>query len=80
MSGAIGSALNQTNSLFLLQNWGNEKGGETAALLSSLTSSCTRHEVDPQVYRTQRLVNLPGMPAGELGAWLPDAWKSRKAE
>ncbi len=69
-------ALNRKNSLFV----GNEKGGETSAVLSSLTSSCRRHAVDPQIYLTQLLVNLPGTAAEELGAWLPDAWKTRQAE
>lgn len=68
-------ALNRKNSLFV----GSERGGETAAILSSLTSSCRRHDVDPQRYLTQLLVNLPGTPAAELGSWLPDVWKRREA-
>jgi transposase len=47
--------LNRKNSLFV----GNARGGRTAAILASLTSSCRRHDVDPQVYLTQLLVNLP---------------------
>jgi hypothetical protein len=34
--------LNRKNSLFV----GNARGGRTAAILSSLTSTCRRHEVD----------------------------------
>ena len=68
-------ALNRKNSLFV----GSERGGETAAILSSLTSTCRRHDVDPQRYLTQLLVNLPGTPAAELGSWLPDVWKRREA-
>jgi len=68
-------ALNRKNSLFV----GNERGGETAAILSSLTSSCRRHDVDPQVYFTQLLVNLPGVSEENLGDWLPDVWKARHA-
>jgi len=63
--------LNRKNSLFV----GNARGGRTAAILASLTSSCRRHEVDPQLYLTQLLVNLPSVRISELAAWLPDQWK-----
>ena len=69
-------ALNRKNSLFV----GSPRGGETAAILSSLTSSCRRHAVDPQVYLTQLLVNLPKTPAEELDHWLPDEWQRRQAD
>jgi hypothetical protein len=67
--------LNRKNSLFV----GNPRGGRTAAILASLTSTCRRHEVDPQLYLTQLLMNLPTWPARELDAWLPDQWKLRHA-
>ena len=38
--------LNRKNSLFV----GNPRGGRTAAILASFTSTCRRHEVDPQLY------------------------------
>jgi hypothetical protein len=63
-------ALNRKNSLFV----GNERGGHTAAILSSLTSTCRRHGVDPQVYLTQLLANLPETPVSQLDNWLPDRW------
>jgi hypothetical protein len=66
--------LNRKNSLFV----GNERGGMTAAVLSSLTSTCRRHGVDPQLYLTQLLTNLPATPISELAGWLPDQWKQRK--
>lgn len=66
--------LNRKNSLFV----GNERGGRTAAILASLTSSCRRHEVDPQLYLTQLLVNLPSLKARELPVWLPDEWKRNR--
>jgi len=61
------------NSLFV----GNERAGRTASILSSLTSTCRRHAIDPQRYFTRVLVNLPGTPVSRLGEWLPDAWKRR---
>ncbi|MGA3093631.1 MAG: IS66 family transposase [Terriglobales bacterium] len=65
--------LTRKNSLFV----GNARGGRTAAILASLTSTCRRHEVDPQLYLTQLLMNLPQAKMSELSDWLPDQWKIR---
>jgi hypothetical protein len=65
--------LNRKNSLFV----GNERGGQTAAILSSLTSTCRRHGIDPQRYLTQLLTNLPETPISQLPEWLPDQWRQR---
>jgi transposase len=67
--------LNRKNSLFV----GNPRGGRTAAILASLTSSCRRHEMDPQLYFMQLLINLPSWPANDIDAWLPDRWKKAHA-
>jgi len=64
-------ALLRKNALFA----GNERGGRTAAVLSSLTSTCRRHGIDPQFYFTQLLTNLPAWPIGDIDHWLPDVWK-----
>src|SRR5437660_1742439 len=56
--------LNRKNSLFV----GNPRGGRTAAILASLTSTCRRHDVDPQLYFTQLLVNLSSWPASDIDA------------
>jgi hypothetical protein len=63
--------LNRKNSLFV----GNERAGRTAAVLSSLASTCRRHDLDPQRYLTQLLTNLPATPVSQLERWLPDQWK-----
>jgi transposase len=63
--------LNRKNSLFV----GNPRGGRTAAILASLTSTCRRHDIDPQLYLTQLLINLPMARTSQLPAWLPDNWK-----
>jgi transposase len=65
--------LNRKNSLFV----GNPRGGRTAAILASITSTCRRHKVDPQLYLTQLLMNLPQAKMSELSDWLPDQWKIR---
>jgi transposase len=67
--------LNRKNSLFV----GNARGGRTAAVLASLTSICRRHAVDPQLYLTQLLVNLPSLRVRDLPAWLPDHWKRNQS-
>src|SRR5580693_1158087 len=67
--------LNRKNSLLV----GNPRGGRTAAILASLTSTCRRHDLDPQLYLTQLLMNLPAWPQRDLDAWLPDQWKLRHA-
>jgi transposase len=66
--------LNRKNSLFV----GNPRGGRTAAILASLTSTCRRHDIDPQRYLTQLLIHLPSLPSSQLSAWLPDQWKQRQ--
>ena len=63
--------LNRKNSLFV----GNPRGGRTSAILSSLTSTCRRNDVDPQLYLTQLLINLPILSISQLPQWLPDQWK-----
>lgn len=65
--------LNRKNSLFV----GNERGGRTAAILASLTSTCRRHDIDPQLYFIQLLMNLPQTKMSQLSEWLPDQWKVR---
>jgi transposase len=65
--------LNRKNSLFV----GNPRRGRTAAILASLTSTCRRHGMDPQLYLTQLLMNLPQAKVSELSDWLPDQWKIR---
>jgi transposase len=64
-------ALGRKNFLFV----GNQRGGRTAAILCSITSTCRRHEIDPQLYLTQLLMNLPTTPTSQLDQWLPDVWK-----
>lgn len=68
-------ALFRKNALFVA----TPRGGETAAILSSLTSTCRRHGINPQIYLTQLLTNLQDTPINELDRWLPDQWKTAQA-
>jgi hypothetical protein len=63
--------LNRKNSLFI----GNPRGGRTAVILASLNSTCCRHDIDPQHYLTQLLINLSTNTLSQLPAWLPNQWK-----
>jgi hypothetical protein len=67
--------LNRKNSLFV----GKPRGGRMAAILASLSSTCRRHDIDPQLYLTQLLMNLPTWPVRDLDVGLPDQWKPRHA-
>jgi hypothetical protein len=69
-------ALFRKNALFV----GTPRGGETAAVISTITSTCQRHEINPQVYITQLLAGLQSTPVSQLDQWLPDRWKASQAD
>lgn len=68
-------ALLRKNALFV----GTARGGETAAIISSITSTCQRHGINPQVYLTQLLAGLQDTPVSQIEQWLPDRWKAAQA-
>jgi transposase len=57
---------------------GSPRGGQTAALLFSLTSTCRRMGVEPWGYLQDLLMRLPTTPAGSLGDLLPDRWSAAR--
>jgi len=67
-------ALLRKNALFAA----SFRGGTTTAILSSITSTCRRHGINPQVYFTQLLTNLNDTPMSQLPDWLPDVWQRRQ--
>ena len=67
-------ALLRKNSLFVA----TIRGGETAVVISSLTSMCRRHGINPEVYLAQLLIGLPGTPLSQIERWLPDQWKKNQ--
>jgi transposase len=63
------------------KNWlfvGSVKGGKTAAVLMSFTSTCHRLGVEPWAYLQDVLTRLPTMPADQLAELLPDRWQAAR--
>ena len=64
------------------KNWlfvGSAKGGQTAAVLYSFTSTCQRLQVEPWSYLQEVLSRLPTTATEQLPEWLPDRWKAARA-
>jgi len=47
--------------------------------LSSITSTCRRHDVNPEQHLTQLLVNRDAVTPETVGEWMPHRWKARQA-
>ena len=60
-------------------SWQSRRTVKGPAILASLTSTCRRHNLDPQLYLTQLLINLPSANIKQLPAWLPDQWKLQQS-
>ena len=63
------------------KNWlfvGSAKGGHTAAVLFSFTSTCARLQIEPWAYLHDVLTRLPRMPAADLAELLPDCWQAAR--
>ena len=61
------------------KNWlfaGSDKGGETAAVLMSLCTTCKDLGVDPQAYLRDVLDRVSTHPARRIEELLPDRWKA----
>lgn len=63
------------------KNWlsiGSPRGGQTAAVLFSFTSTCQRLGVEPWAYLQDVLTRLPTTPAGQIAGLLPDHWQAAR--
>jgi transposase len=63
------------------KNWltvGSPRGGQTAAVLISFTSTCRRLGVEPWAYLQDILSRLPGLPAERHPELLPDRWQAAR--
>jgi transposase len=60
------------------KNWlfaGSDKGGETAAILMSLCTTCKNLGIDPQAYLRDVLDRISTHPAKRIAELLPDRWQ-----
>jgi transposase len=60
------------------KNWlfaGSDKGGQTAAILMSLCTTCKELEIDPQAYLRDVLDRISTHPARLIEELLPDRWQ-----
>jgi hypothetical protein len=55
---------------------GSPRGGQTAAVLFSFTSTCQRLGGEPWAYLQDVLTRLPTAPRVQLGDLLPDRWQA----
>jgi transposase len=55
-------ALLRKNALFVA----TLRGGQTAAVISTITSTCQRHGINPQTYLAQLLIGLPDTPISKI--------------
>ena len=68
------------------KNWmffGNDRGGETAATMYTLTSTCRDLKIDPQAYLTDVFQRLPMLDTSSVAALeplLPDHWLAAHPE
>jgi transposase len=65
------------------KNWlfvGSTKGGSTAAVLFSFTSTCHRLGIEPWAYLQDVLSRLPTTPAERLVELLPDRWQAAQQQ
>jgi hypothetical protein len=63
------------------KNWlsiGSPRGGQTAAVLFSFTSTCQRLGVEPWAYLQAVLTRQPRTPIEQLGVLLPDRWAAAR--
>ena len=54
--------------------FGNETGGETAAVMYSLTMTCRRLKIDVEAYLKDVICRIGQLKDSELDALLPDQW------
>ena len=63
------------------KNWmfyGSDKGGRTAAVLTSLIATCKRLRIDPFAYLRDIFERISGHPQSRLVELLPDQWQASR--
>jgi hypothetical protein len=64
------------------KNWmffGSDRGGQTAAILSSFTATCKRLHIDPFLYLRDVIGRISAHPANRIDELLPDKWKAARS-
>jgi len=59
------------------KNWmfyGSDRGGRTAATLTSLIATCKRLHIDPFAFLRDAFARISTYPQSQLDALLPDRW------
>ncbi len=63
------------------KNWlfvGSPRGGQTAAILFSFTSTCQRLGIEPWAYLHEVLTRMPATSSGQLDGLLPERWQAAR--
>jgi transposase len=64
------------------KNWmffGSDRGGRTAAILTSFMRTCKRHRINPYEYMRDVLTRISAHPAKRIEELLPDQWEAARA-
>jgi hypothetical protein len=69
-------AIGRKNYLFV----GSDQGGQTAAVLYTMTQTCKRHQIDPFAYLQNVLGRLPNLSNSQLDELLPHRWAQSQRE
>ena len=56
--------------------FGSDQGGRTAAIQTSLITTCKRLDIDPFAYLRDVFERISAHPASRLSELLPDLWKT----
>jgi len=58
--------------------FGSDTGGRTAAILTSLVTTCKRLHLDPFAYLRDVFDRISAHPASRLEELLPDRWQAAR--
>lgn len=64
------------------KNWmffGSDRGGQTAAILTSFIATCKRLHIDPFAYMRDVIDRISAHPANRIEELLPDRWKAARS-
>jgi hypothetical protein len=58
--------------------FGSDRGGQTAAVLTSFIASCKRQYIDPFLYLRDVIARISAHPDNRIEELLPDAWQAAR--